>query len=122
MSTPSSSIPLVAPETRSRFARIWERLGFSVSNNSPSSTPSPVTTGVYVEELVADYKRRAADLGVPPEVLAADKIFTYHKNVVEFCRAWHQGKLIRQAAVHDTIALLRLNVAVLEALTEERRA
>jgi hypothetical protein len=74
-----------------------------------------------VAELAADYKRRAADLGgIPPELIAADRIFTYHKNIIEFCRLWDKDKLIRQEAVQDTIALLRLNVAVLEVLAEER--
>lgn len=125
MNIPSSSIPLVAPETHSRLQRIWERIKFWDSNSFPSSTTSLAPIGGngsrYVSEVLDRYKRQAADLGVPPELIVVDKIFTLQKNLREFCRAWHDDRPLHYDSVDGTIALLRLQITVLEELVEERK-
>lgn len=59
-------------------------------------------------------------MGIPPELIATEKILTYQKNMLEFCRHFHDGRPIHYNSLHGTLDMLRLNLAVLEALVEER--
>lgn len=120
MNTRSFLTPLVEAVTRLRWPKTLGQQEFSDSNSFRSSTRSPATTGIYVSELVADYKRRSKDLGVPPELIATESIFSQSKNLLEFCRHWQNNRTVYHNSLHGTLDMLRLNVEVLEQLAEER--
>lgn len=118
MNIPSFSILLLDQQTHSRLRKILGRLGYSDLSSPQNFLELPVTTGVAGR--LQDYKTVAADLLVPPELIATNDIFTQHKNLLEFCRRFHNGEPVERAALDTTLDTLLETVLVLSVLADER--
>jgi hypothetical protein len=68
------------------------------------------------------YKAKGADLGVPPELLATNDIFTQHKNLLEHCRWIHRGEPPPREALELTLDALDEVMVSLRELVEDRYA
>lgn len=74
------------------------------------------------EELVSKWKAQAIDLGVTPELLATNEIFSQYKNLLEFCRRFHNKELVEESAVETTLDELEEILIGLRELTWSRYA
>lgn len=69
-----------------------------------------------------DYLVAAADLNVPPLLIATNDIFTQHKNMLEHCRNIHNGQRPNKEALLTTLDTLGEIVLVSQALVEDMYA
>ena len=67
------------------------------------------------------FRVQAADLGVEPELIAVDRIFTYEKNLREICRKLKWGETVSDTTVLTNLDMIRLHVSVFEHLYSERQ-
>ena len=97
-------------------------VGWKLLNNDNGSGYF-VTDEEYAEAFPSRYRHyraQAEDLGVIPELVAANDIFTQQKNLLEMCRLWHQGEPVERTALNTVLDNLDEIVTVVRLLAEDR--